>query len=132
MFGSAFLVQADARYEIATRNNLGYCFGDTALVNAGLKYNLVDFLNVSFGASYFHSEQADDPDNKYNGKNSLRLTDFSGYTGEDSIWISPGIQIMPFTNASIDFKFHYPVYYSVPDIEQVTDYRVTAGISYSF
>jgi len=132
MINSDFMVQADTRYEIATANGLGYSFGDTVAVNAYLKYNLTDYINLSLGANYFHSEQSDDPNNKYNGKVSKRLTDYSGYTGEDNIWVSPGFQIMPFKGASVDFRFQYPVYQHVRDIAQVTDYRLTTGISYSF
>lgn len=132
MLSSDFLLKADASYHFSTPNRLDYSYGDTASLDADLAYNLTDYLNVSFGVNYFHSEQADDPDNKYNGKVSSRLTDYAGYTGEDSIWISPAIHIMPFAGAGIDFKFQYPVYYHVPDIEFVTDYRLTAGISYSF
>jgi len=132
MLSPSFMAQAGAHYEIATANGYGYKFGDTAGVDAELRYNVTDFMNVSLGVNYFHSEQADDPDNKYNGRDSKRLTDYSGYTGEDSLWVSPAVQIMPFSGASIDLKFQYPAYYHVPDIEHVTSYRIVAGISYSF
>ena len=132
MLNSDFLLQADATYQIATKNDLGYCAGDTFALNSYLRYNLVDFINVSLGLGYFHSEQADDPLNNYNGQDSRRLTDFVGYTGEDSIWVSPGFQVLPMKHASVDFKFQYPLYYSVGGIQQVTDYRLLAGVSYSF
>ncbi len=132
MLSSAFLLSADATYQIATRNSLEYSYGDTFALNTYLKYNLADFLNLSLGLNYFHSEPADDPDNSYRGQDSRRLTDFVGYTGEDSIWVSPGIQVLPFKNASVDFKFQYPVFYSVNGVQQVTDYRLLAGMSYSF
>lgn len=132
MLSSDFLLKADASYHFSTPNRLDYSYGDTASMDTALAYNLTDFMNVSFGVNYFHSEQADDPDNKYNGKVRSRLTDYAGYTGEDSIWISPSFHIMPFAGAGIDFKFQYPVYYHVPDLEFVTDYRLTAGVSYSF
>jgi len=132
MLSSDFLLLADARYEVATENHLGYSYGDTASVGACLKYNLLDFMNVSVGVNYFHSEQADDPHNSYNGHDPKRLTDFVGYTGEDNVWISPGIQVIPFKGASMDVKFQYPLYQHVPDIELVTDYRLMVGLSYSF
>jgi hypothetical protein len=132
MLSSSFLLSSDATYHFSTRNNLGYSFGDTFALNANLKYNLTEYVNLALGAGYFHSEQADDPNNAYNGNKPQRLTDFVGYTGEDSIWLSPGVQVLPFNNASIDLRFQYPVYYHVPDIEQVTDWRLTAGLSYSF
>jgi len=132
MLSSDFLLKADASYHFSTPNHLDYSYGDTASLDTALAYNLTDYMNVSLGVNYFHSEQADDPDNKYNGKVSSRLTDFAGYTGEDSIWIYPSVRIMPFAGAGIDLKFQYPVYYHVPDIEFVTDFRLTAGISYSF
>ena len=132
MISPKFLLQADVNYRVANKNSLGYSYGDTAAVNANLNYNVANYMNVSLGAGYFHSEQADDPNNKYNGQNPHRLTDYVGYTGEDSVWITPGVAVIPFPGAAIDLKFSYPVYYHVPDIEQVTDWRLTAGISYSF
>ncbi len=132
MIGRRFLIQASARYEIATSNGLGYHAGDTFAFSPSVKYSLTDYLNLSLGLEYFHAEQADDPQNAYNGQDSARLTDYAGYTGEDSIWVSPGIQVLPFKGASVDFTFQYPVYCRVPDTEQVTDYRIIAGASYSF
>lgn len=132
MLGSPFLLSADATYRFSTPNGLGYSYGGTFAANACVKYNLADSVNLSLGAGYFHSEQADDPNNAYNGQIPQRLTDFVGYTGEDSVWISPGVQVLPFQNAAIDLKFQYPVYYHVPDIEFVTDWRLSAGLSYSF
>jgi hypothetical protein len=131
-FGNTLMAEAGAQYRVATRNSLGYCYGDTAQVDAGVNYNALKFLNLSLTGSYFHAEQADDPKNNYNGQDSSRLTDFVGYTGEDSVWITPGVQVIPFGGASINFQFQYPVYYRVPDIEQVTDWRLTAGLSYTF
>jgi len=132
MLSSEFLVRADAAYQFTTENNLGYEFGDTLALNGHLDYNALDFLNLSLGLNYFHSEQADDRENNYNGKRSQRLTDFAGYTGEDSIWINPSVQFIPFENASVDLGVQIPLYYSTGDIQQVTDYRVLAGISYAF
>jgi len=132
MVSPALLVSADARYEIATENGLGYSFGDTFSVNGNVKYNPFDFLNLGVNVNYFHSGQSDDPRNNYNGLNSRRLTDFNGYTGEDSIWVAPTVQLLLFKGFSADFKYQIPVYYHTPDIGFVTDYRAVAGISYSF
>lgn len=132
MLSSEFLVRADAAYQITTENNLGYEFGDTLAVNGHLDYNALDFMNLSLGLNYFHSEQADDREDNYNGNSSRRLTDFTGYTGEDSVWVNPSVQFIPFENASIDLGVQVPLYYHVGGIQQVTDYRVLAGISYAF
>lgn len=132
MLSSDFLLRADMTYHFTTENPLGYEFGDTAAVNAHLDYNLLDSVNLSLGANYFHSEQADDRENNYNGKVRRRMTDFAGYTGEDSFWIAPGIQILPFDGASIDVNMQVPVYYHVKGVQQVTDFRVNAGVSYGF
>jgi len=132
MLSSDFLVRADANWHITTENPLGYEFGDTVAVNGHLDYNALDFLNLSLGLGYFHSEQADDRENNYRGNVKQRLTDYTGYTGEDSIWVSPGIQILPFDGASIEVSVQVPVYKYSPDIQQLTDYRVMAGLSYSF
>jgi hypothetical protein len=132
MFSSAFLVRADANWQITTENPLGYEYGDTVAVNGHLDYNALDFLNLSLGLGYFHSDQADDRRNNYLGNQSQRLTDYTGYTGEDSVWVSPGVQILPFGGASIDVSVQVPVYKYSPDIQQLTDYRVLAGLSYAF
>ena len=132
VLSSSFFLQTDAKYQMATANGYGYSFGDTLNIGTDLKYNVASYMNSSLGLSYFHSGQSDDPDNAYNGKYSNRLTDYVGYTGEDSLWISPGIQVMPFSGCSVNVKFQYPIMCSVPDFEQVTTYRITAGITYSF
>jgi hypothetical protein len=132
MISSDFLLKAGGTYHIATDNNLNYNYGSTLAVDTDLAYNLTDYMNVSLGFNYFHSDKAQDPDNKYNGQNPHRLTDFVGYTGEDSIWVSPTMRIMPLAGMAVDFKFQYPLYYHIPVIAQVTDFRVTGGLSYSF
>ncbi|MBI5696646.1 MAG: transporter [Nitrospirae bacterium] len=129
MINSDFLLTADANYQIGMPGSLNYEFGDTASLNTSLSYNALDWMNVSLGLNYFHAEQNDDPDNKYNGNDSKRLTDYSGYTGEDSIWLSPGVQFLPFNNWTVDVKVQCPLYTHTPDISQMTDYRVIAGIS---
>jgi len=132
MISSEFLLNADVTYQFTTENSLGYEFGDTLSANAGLSYNLIDPLNVSVGTEYFHSDQADDRQNNYNGRVSKRMPDYTGYTGEDSIWLSAGAQFLPFDGASIDLDFSYPVYYYVGGIQQATDYKINIGVSYGF
>lgn len=132
MLSQDFLLRADANYQFATENPLGYQFGDTFAVNGNLDYNLIDPLNLTVGASYFHSGKAKDHDNNYKGNDPRRLTDYDGYTGEDSLWVSPGIQIIPFSGARIDLTGQLPVYYKVGGIQQVTDYRLLAAFSYGF
>jgi len=132
MISSELLVNADLTYQFTTENPLGYEFGDTLSMDADLFYNLLDFMNVSVGAEYFHSEQADDREGNYKGNVSKRMTDFTGYTGEDSVWAKAGVQLLPFDGASVDLDFSYPLYYHVGGIQQVTDYKTTLRMSYSF
>jgi len=132
MISPEFMARADVNYQFATENHNGYEFGDTFALNGNLDYNLFEFMNLTLGANYFHSEQADDREGKYNGNLPQRLTDYAGYTGEDSIWVSPGIQIIPFDGARLDASVQLPVYYYAGGVQQVTDYRVLAGFSYGF
>lgn len=132
MLSSEFLLNADLTYQFTTENPLGYEFGDTLSVNADLFYNVLDFLNVSVGTEYFHSDQADDRENNYKGNVSKRMTDYVGYTGEDSIWVKAGVQLLPFEGASIDCDFSYPLYYHVGGIQQVTDYKASVRASVGF
>jgi len=132
MLNSDFLWKADVIYHISTDNHLNYNYGNALTFDTSMDYNLTDMVNIGLGAKYFHSDKAQDPDNKYNGQDPHRLTDYVGYTGEDSIWISPTVRVMPVNGMAIDLKFQYPLYYHIPVIAQVTDFRVTGGISYSF
>jgi len=132
MISSEFLLNAGATYQFTTENPLGYEFGDTLAVNADLSYNLLDPLNVSLGTEYFHSEQADDRQNNYRGKLSQRMTDYAGYTGEDSVWLRAEVELLPLDGASVGLNFSYPLYYRVGGIQQVTDYKISIGASYGF
>ena len=64
---------------------------------------------------------------------SLALDEgISSYTGGDSIWLSPGIQILPFRGSMVDLKVQVPVWERVNGTQLVSDYRVLASVSYAF
>jgi hypothetical protein len=53
-------------------------------------------------------------------------------TGGNSLWFSPGIQVLPVKNGMIDLKVQVPVWERVNGTQLVSSYRVLAGISYGF
>lgn len=125
-----FLLQADAVYQLATRNPEGYRFGDSFTGTLTGKYKAAEKLNATAGMTYLHVNKADDRDGKYT--NMMSLMDDPANTGGDSLWVSPGIQIIPFKNSMIDFKVQLPVWERVNGIQLVSTYRILAGFSYSF
>jgi hypothetical protein len=128
-----FLVQADVTYQYTTRNRQGYEFGDSAAVNLSGKYAVVKEFNVTAGLTYLHVEKASDRDGKYyDPATNTSLMDDPANTGGNSLWFSPGIQVLPVKNGMIDLKVQVPVWERVNGIQLVSSYRVLAGISYGF
>ncbi|MDH4163940.1 MAG: hypothetical protein OEW15_14820 [Nitrospirota bacterium] len=125
-----FLVQADMTHQFATRNRQGYEFGDSTAINLGTTYAVAREFNVSAGLTYLHVAGADDRDGKYTNLNSLM--DDPANTGGDSLWLSPGIQVLPIKNAMMDVKVQLPVWENVNGIQLVTRYRVVIGMAYRF
>lgn len=125
-----FLLQADAAYQLATRNPEGYRFGDSFTVTLTGKYKAAEKLNATAGMTYLHVNKADDLDGKYT--NMMSLMDDPANTGGDSLWLSPGIQIIPLKNSLLDLKVQLPVWERVNGIQLVSTYRILAGFSYSF
>jgi hypothetical protein len=125
-----FLFQADATYEIATRNQNGYKFGDSFMASLSGKYAVSSFFNLAGGLTYLHLNRASDNDGKYTDLTSVM--DDPANTGGDSIWLSPGIQVLPLKNSMIDLKVQFPVWERVNGVQLVSRYRVFAAVSYSF
>ncbi len=125
-----FLVQADVTYQYTTRNRQGYEFGDSAAVNLSGKYSVVKEFNVTAGLTYLHVGKASDRDGQYT--NLTSLMDDPANTGGNSLWFSPGIQVLPVKNGMMDLKVQVPVWERVNGIQLVSSYRVLAGISYGF
>jgi hypothetical protein len=132
MMGS-FLLQADATYQLTTRNNNGYKFGDSLALNATGKYAVVKEFNVLLGLTFLNVNKSQDKNGKYyDPTTNTSLMDDPANTGAESIWISPGIQIIPFRNAMVDIKYQTPIWEKVNGIQMVSSYRYIIGISYNF
>lgn len=125
-----FLFQGDVTYQIATRNSNGYEFGDSFTANLSGKYAVSSFFNITGGLTYLHLNRANDRDGKYTDLTSLM--DDPANTGGDSIWLSPGIQVIPLKNSLFDLKVQFPLWERVNGIQLVSSYRILLGLSYSF
>jgi hypothetical protein len=125
-----FLMQADITHQFTTRNRQGYEFGDSTAVNLGATYAVVREFNVSAGLTYLHVGRASDRDGKYTDLTSLM--DDPANTGGDSLWFSPGIQVLPIKNAMVDMKVQFPIWEDVNGIQLVTRYRLVMGVAYRF
>ncbi len=125
-----FLLQADATYQITTRNSEGYEFGDSFAAGLSGKYALSRYFDLTAGLLYLHVNKSSDKEGKYTNLKSLM--DDPANTGGDSLWLSPGIQILPIRNGMIDLKVQFPVWERVNGIQLVSSYRILTSISFSF
>ncbi|MEK6744100.1 MAG: hypothetical protein AABZ15_10830 [Nitrospirota bacterium] len=125
-----FLLRADVTHQFSTRNRQGYEFGDSTAVNLGATYAVSSEFNVCAGMTYLHLGSASDRDGNYTNLNSLM--DDPANTGGDSLWVSPGIQVLPIKNAMVEMKVQFPVWEDVNGIQLVTRYRLVIGMAYRF
>jgi hypothetical protein len=125
-----FLLQADATYQITTRNSEGYEFGDSLSTGITGKYAVTPKFNLTAGLTYLHINRASDRDGNYTDMDSLM--DDPENTGGDSIWFSPGIEVLPLKGGSVDLKAQFPLWERVNGIQLVSNYRILIGVSYSF
>jgi len=125
-----FAFQADIAYQIATRNQNGYKFGNSFTANLMGKYALSSAFDITGGLTYLHQDSADDRDKKYTDLTSV--LDDPENTGENSVWLSAGLQVMPLKNGMIDLKGQFPVWEYAEGTQLVSSYRILLGISYSF
>lgn len=125
-----FMLQADATYQLTTGNQNGYEFGDSFTANLSGRYAAAPVFNFIGGLTYLHLNKAKDRDGKYTNLKSLM--DDPANTGGDSIWFSPGIQLLPLKNSLVDFKVQFPVWERVNGIQLVSSYRILLGITYGF
>ncbi len=125
-----FLFQADAAYQLTTRNSEGYEFGDSFDLDLFGKYAVTRSFTVTGGLTYFHTNMASDRFGNYTDLSSI--LDDPANTGGESIWFSPGIQIQPLRNGIIDMKVQFPLWERVNGVQLVSSYRILAGVSYSF
>ncbi len=128
-----FLMQADATYQLATRNREGYKFGDSLAMGLTGKYAVVREFNVTAGLTYLNVNKASDKNGKYyDPATNSSLMDDPANTGGESLWGSLGIQFIPIRNSMVDLKFQAPVWEKVNGIQLVSSYRFVAGVSYNF
>ena len=125
-----FLVQADVTHQFTTRNRQGYEFGDSTAVNLGATYAVVREFNVNAGLTYLHVGSASDRKGNYTDLSSIM--DDQKNTGGDSLWFSPGIQVLPVRNGMLDLKVQFPVWEDVNGIQLVSRYRLVIGMAYRF
>jgi len=128
-----FLLQADATYQYTTKNQQAYELGDSLAINLSGKYDVVRAFNVTAGLTYLNVGRASDPDgNYYDPATNSSLMDDPANTGGESLWISPGIQVLPVRNFLLDLKVQAPVWEKVNGIQLVSSYRYLVGVSYNF
>jgi hypothetical protein len=133
MMGSSFLVQADATYQLSTRNKEGYKFGDSLAVTFTGKYAVIREFNVLAGLTGLHVSKASDRNGSYyDPVTNSSLMDDPANTGGDSLWGSAGVQVLPFRNGAIDLKAQLPLWEKVNGIQLVSSYLVSIGVSYNF
>lgn len=129
----SFLLQADATYQLATRNKEGYKFGDSLAVTFTGKYAVVRTFNVLAGLTWLHVNKANDKNGRYyDPVTNSSLMDDPANTGGDSLWGSAGVQVIPFMNGMIDVKVQAPLWEKVNGIQLVSSSLISAGVSYSF
>jgi hypothetical protein len=129
----SFLVQADATYQLTTRNKDGYKFGDSLAVTFTGKYALIREFNLLVGLTWLRVNRASDRSGSYyDPVTNSSLMDDPANTGGDSLWGTAGVQVLPFRNGMIDVKIQLPVWERVNGIQLVSSYLVSAGASYNY
>jgi hypothetical protein len=75
------------------------------------KYAVVREFNVSGGLTFLNVNKAIDRNGSYyDTVTNSKLMDDPANTGGESLWFSPGIQVLPFRNGMIDIKCEVPIW----------------------
>ncbi len=125
-----FLLQGDASYEIATRNSEGYAFGSSITADLTGKYSAGELLNLVGGVVFLHQSRSSDSKGRYT--NPASLIDDPANTGGDSLWLSPGLEILPLKNTVLGAKVQVPVWERVNGVQLVASYRLLFSATYGF
>ncbi len=125
-----WLLGADVNYQVATRNDEGYKFGDTFTSDLSAKYGVLPFLNLTGQLTYLHSGRATDDMGRYT--NLTSVFDDPANTGEDSLWAAPGFEFVPLYNAGLTFKAQLPLWQRVNGTQLVSTYRLVTAVYYTF
>lgn len=124
------LIQADVIQQFASRNQQGYEFGNATAINLGATYGVVPACNLTAGITFLHVGKASDHDGNYTNLSSLM--DDPANTGGDSLWLAPGIQMLPVRNAVVDMKVQLPLWEYVHGIQLVSSFRLVIDMAYRF
>lgn len=109
-----------------------FSFGSAAESLTG-KYAVAKEFNVAGSLTFLNVNKTNDRNGKYydTGTNSS-LMDDPANTGGESIWSSPGIQVLPVQNCMNDIEYQVAIWEKVNGIQLVTSHRLLFGSSYHF
>lgn len=128
-----FVLQANLFYQLTTEGFNGYEFGDKLTLDVSAKYQASQYVNLGLEVNGIHSEKDDDHDGRYSVKAATSMADNPAFTGLDSIFVSPVVQVkIPNSGGSAEFKYQIPVYQDVNGFQQVVDWRALATIVWVF
>jgi hypothetical protein len=89
---------------------------------------VVKEFNVSAGLMFLNVNKASDRNGKYfDTVTNSSLMDDPANTGGESLWFSPGIQVLPFENGMIDIKYQVPVWKKMNGIQLVSSSGCSLG-----
>ncbi len=110
-------------YQLTTKNDLDYRFGNTLLVNSGVNYR----FNVA--------EKAITASLQINMRQAPR-DEFKGYnvpsTGGTWVYLTPGIKAQASNNTALYAHVQLPIYQYVNETNLVPRYGLIMGISHTF
>ncbi len=106
--------------QVNTENNRDYAFGDVTLLNAGLGYQVLPYLNLSGQVNARYQ-----PHDEFLGQN------VDG-TGGEWVNLSPGIRLQPNPTTQLYAFGQVPVYQRVNESNLVPSWGIMFGISKTF
>jgi hypothetical protein len=125
--------QADAAYQYTTENREGYEAGDSASGGLTGRYVVSTMLGINANITYLHTGRASDGNGAYyNPATNSNLMDDPANTGGNSLWLTPGLHVLPVKNLALEAKVKVPLWQNVNGIQLVSSSIWSAGISYRF
>ncbi|MBI1912023.1 MAG: transporter [Deltaproteobacteria bacterium] len=126
------VLQANLLYQWTTQGYNGYEFGDRFSYDLSARYQATNYVNLGVELNGIHAEKDVDHEGKY-ARAATSMIDNPEYTGLDSIFISPLVQVkIPNASGSAELKYQHPIYQDVNGYQQVVDWRVLASLGWSF
>lgn len=127
------VLQANLLYQLTTEGINGYEFGDRFNYDLSARYQASSYVNIGVELNGVHAEKDDDHEGKFAVKADTSMIDNPEFTGLDSIFISPLVQVkVPNSGGSAELKYQFPVYQDVTGFQQVVDWRVLASLAWVF